>query len=273
MRPEAGRGAWGLVVLAALAGCKHLPFASHQPSFKPADGADSDYKVKDSKDVARAHAEQVAVGMAFQHLQSGDPDGAEKSARKALALNPQSTGAWTVLGLVAQQRGHAAEAGEDYRHAAELAPNDGGALNNYGAWLCANGYPAEALVWFDRALAAPGYATPAAALANAGGCALQTGQYERVEPDLRKALELDPANAYALQSMARNEYRLGRYLGARAFIERRLAAAPADAGVLQLAADIETKLGDRTAASRYEQRLREEFPGATATNSGNGSTP
>jgi type IV pilus assembly protein PilF len=146
-------------------------------------------------------------------------------------------------------------------------------LNNYGAWLCGNGFPAEALVWFDRAIAAPGYGGQAGALANAGGCALQTGQYERVETDLRKALALDPTNAYALSSMARNEDRLGRDMGARAFIERRLTAAPVDAGVLQLAADIETKLGDKAAAEKYRQRLRAEFPDAAAASPGESARP
>ena len=71
---------------------------------------------------------------------------------------------------------------------------------------------------------------------------------------------LDPDNPYALASMADNEYRQGRYFEARAFTERRLAAAPANATVLQLAADVEEKLGDKAAASRYVQRLRAEFP-------------
>lgn len=263
--------ALALAVLAS--GCKHMPFSGTKSGYKPYQSADSDIRVQDGKAVSRAHAEEDAIGLAYQRLQSGELDQAEKEARRALALNDKSFDAWTVLAVVEQRRGDAQAAGEAFRHAAELAPGSGRALNNYGAWLCANGFAAESLVWFDRALAAPGYASPADALANAGGCALQTGQYERVEPNLRKALSLAPTNAYALVSMARNEYRMGHYFDARAFIERRMAAAPPDAGVLQLAVDIETKLGDGQAASRYEQRLRAEFPGTSATGSGNSSRP
>ncbi|HEY4560163.1 MAG TPA: type IV pilus biogenesis/stability protein PilW, partial [Lysobacter sp.] len=46
----------------------------------------------------------------------------------------------------------------------------------------------------------------------------------------------------------------------RAFVERRLAAGPADADTLLLASQIEKSLGDTTAAERYVQRLRTEFP-------------
>ena len=94
------------------------------------------------------------------------------------------------------------------------------------------------------------------------------GQYERAQRDLRQALSLDPVNAYALASTAESEYRQTRYFEARAFSERRLAAAPASAEVLQMAFNIEEKLGDKAAASRYIQRLRAEFPGTANVNSG-----
>ncbi|RZA05093.1 MAG: type IV pilus biogenesis/stability protein PilW, partial [Proteobacteria bacterium] len=101
----------------------------------------------------------------------------------------------------------------------------------------------------------------------------KAGQFERSDRDLRKALSLDPANAYALGSMAESEYRQGRYMEARAFAERRLAAAPADQAVLQLASNIEERLGDKAAASRYGQRLRAEFPDSVTATPGETTKP
>src|SRR3546814_7890955 len=89
-------------------------------------------------------------------------------------------------------------AGGYYARAAELAPEQGTALNNYGAWLCGNGRAAESLAWFDRALADPIYRQRASALANAGSCALKAGQTANVERHLREALSLDPVDATAL---------------------------------------------------------------------------
>lgn len=227
-----------------------------------------DYDFRDNASVKARYALQENLGLAASRLRAGDLVRAEQSARKALAQSPGSVDAYTLLAVIADRRGDAAAAGEYYRKVTELAPTQGAGMNNYGAWLCANGHPAEALLWFDRALAAPGYATPASALANAGGCALLVGQGERAERDLRKALSLEPNNAYALEAMTRNEVAHGRYFEARAFSQRRLSAAAATASVLQLAVQIEQRLGDMAAAGRYQQRLRKEFPDTATTTPG-----
>jgi len=103
-------------------------------------------------------------------------------------------------------------------------------------------------------------------MANAGSCALKTGQRERAERDLRQALSLEPANAAALGALAELEFQRGDFMRARAFVERRLAAAPATAEMLKLASQIEENLGDKAAASRYVRQLRAEFPDAPDVN-------
>ncbi|MFT4246943.1 MAG: type IV pilus biogenesis/stability protein PilW [Pseudomonas sp.] len=226
------------------------------------------YKVRDSAETRDRLAQQEKLGLAANRLQGGDYAEAERLVREVLRRDPKLADGYTALALISSVRGDAQAAGDYYRKAAELAPQQGAVLNNYGAWLCANGHPAEALTWFDRALSDPRYAAPSAALGSAGDCALQAGQSERGLRDLRKALEMDPANAYALESMARNEYAHQRYFQARAFSERRLAAAPATASVLQLAIQIELGLGDKAAASRYQQRLGKEFPETAAVHPG-----
>jgi type IV pilus assembly protein PilF len=262
-----------LAALVLLAGCSRLTFLKTKPEIVKFKKQESPYQVKDGAATRQRLKEQEQVNLAWQRLGAGDLESAGREASAVLKSNDESVAAHTIMGIVQTRRGQGAAAGTHYRRAAELAPKDPGVINNYGAWLCTNGRAAESLVWFDRALDDPNYGTPASALANAGGCALQAGQYERAERDLRKAIELDPTNAYALASMASNEHRLGRDFEARAFIERRLAAAPADAGVLQLAADIENGLGDKVAASRYLQRLGTEFPTQGAANSGDSARP
>ena len=258
-----------LVVTTLLAtGCSRLTFikpASKRVTFEETAPT---YAVSDSQATKQRLAGQDRLALASQRFQAGDLVAAEREAHAALKINPASDTANTLLALIQDSQGNSQKAGAYYKRAAELAPSQGVALNNYGAWLCSNGYPAESLVWFDRAIAAPSYGSPASALANAGGCALKVGQYERAQRDLRQALSLDPVNAYALASMAESEYRQTRYFEARAFSERRLAAAPASAEVLQMAFNIEEKLGDKAAASRYIQRLRAEFPGTANVNSG-----
>jgi type IV pilus assembly protein PilF len=255
----------GCVVLLALlvlvgTGCSRLTFI--RPKLGPGKYTQvaPDYQVREDEQDTKSIAAMNAVGMAGQQLQQGQLDEAERQARAAIADDPRSSDAHTMLAVVLQQRGKSADAGAEYAKAVALEPQRGSVLNNYAVWLCGNGRVAESLPMFDRALADPSYQTPATALANGGACGLTAGQPAYADPRLRKALELDPDNAVALAALADSEYRAGHYFEARAFSERRLAAAPATREVLQLASQIEQKLGDTAAAARYVQRIEAEFP-------------
>ncbi|KAF1017477.1 MAG: Beta-barrel assembly-enhancing protease [Stenotrophomonas maltophilia] len=210
-----------------------------------------EYVVRDSAQVRRQVQFQNALSLAGSDLQDGRLDSAEKRAREAARLDAGAPDAWVLLAGVADRRGQTAQAGELFRKAAELGPQRGDVLNNYGAWLCQQGRQAESLAWFDRALTAPGYATPELAQANAGSCALEAGQTVRGERDLRAALQRAPANPVALEAMAQLSVSRSQFLEARAFVERRLSAAPATRSVLQFASQIEVRLGDQAAADRY----------------------
>ncbi len=258
-----------VLVALLLAGCGHGHGTKATKATKVRWGEQvaQQYDVHDDRQVRTRMRYQEVFRLAADRYSRGELDAAFGYARSAQKLDPADPAAYTLQAVIEGRRGNREAAGELYRRAAELAPRQGDVLNNYGAWLCANGHPAEALVWFDRALGDAGYDARADALANAGGCALEAGQRERAEQNLRQALALAPGNPYALESMARNELLHGRYFEARAFYQRRLAAAPATASVLQLAIQIEERLGDRGAASRYQQRLREEFPAGATSNS------
>ncbi|WP_329867542.1 type IV pilus biogenesis/stability protein PilW [Stenotrophomonas hibiscicola] len=242
------------VLAVAVGGCKSQPKAKLGPSEAPV------YSVRDPDSVRRQVRLQDLLALAARDMQVGNLDAAERKAREALKLAPDSPDALLLLAGIDERRGRSQQAGESFRRAAEQAPQRGDILNNYGAWLCQQGRPAESLAWFDRALQAPGYATPAESQANAGSCALDAGQLERAEGDLRAALSVLPGNPVALEAMAQLSFRQGRFMEARAFAERRIAAAPATRSVLQLASQIEARLGDRAASDRYLQRIRQEFP-------------
>ena len=202
-----------------------------------------------------------------QYLAAGEFAIAKREASAVLKKDPNSADGHTYLAVALDNSGDQAGAGKHYLRAVELAPNSGPALGNYGVWLCEQGRAAESLTWFDRAMAIPGYGNQPMVLANAGVCAGKAGEQERADRDLRRAIVLDPANAAALGALAEREFRAGNAFEARAFSERRLAAAPADPRALMLASQIEEKLGDRAAAARYVARLNAEFPDASEARS------
>lgn len=256
-----------------LAGCSRLTFIKPSTDRNGYTQVAPDYDVREDKGEAKRMLARERASAAAEALRGGDLAQATQLAQRALEGDRSLAAAHTVLAIVAARQGQGAQAGEHYAAAAKLAPAEGTTLNNYGAWLCGAGKPAEALPYFDRAVADRAYPTPAAALANAGTCALRAGQPVRAERDLRNALALDPVDATALAGMARLEYGAGDYLQARAFSERRLSAAAATPEVLQLASQIEQKLGDAAASARYVQRMRDEFPQSQQAPRGGESQP
>lgn len=261
-RPEARALVILLGACLALAACSRLTFVKPDPARGDYDRVAPEYSIKEDPGASRqAQALRQAL-LAEGALRGGRLQEARRAAEAALALDPASSEAHTLLAVVAERQGRAERAGEHYARAVELAPRRGVTLNNYAAWLCRNGRQAESLPLFERALADAGYDTPAAALANAGTCAMRAGQPVLAERALRRALEYDRDNVVALDALARLSFDGGDYLQARAFSQRRLAAAPATAQVLLLASQIEQKLGDSAAEARYVQRLRAEFPNA-----------
>jgi type IV pilus assembly protein PilF len=251
------RDAFALVALACLfaTGCSRLTFIKPSTDRGSYTQVTPDYNVRETPGEKRRMALLDALGLAGIALQHGDLDEAESRARAALKIDPKSADAYTLLGMVAGQRGQGDAAGDFYAKAVQLAPGKGAMLNNYGVWLCAHGRAAESLERFDAALRDPAYATPAAALGNAGACALRAGQAVRAEENLRRALQIDPVNVAALGAMAQLRFNQAQYLDARAFMQRRLVAAPADRDALLLAARIEDHMGDAAAAARYRSQI------------------
>ena len=175
----------GLLVLATLiaSGCSRLTFIRPKPDTKAYDRvADTrPVEVRESHAAEQRTATRNRLLLAQREIMRNNLDGAEREVREALKIDGNSSNAYTLLAVIEERRGHRVEAGGYYQRAAELAPKDGGALNNYGAWLCSNGRVGESLAWFERALQDPSYSTPASALANSGACADEVGQSARAE--------------------------------------------------------------------------------------------
>ena len=260
-----------LLAVAATSGCGGKSYVStslgKQHHIEPAVNRISESK--GNRDSAASTQRDLAEIQ--RYLSTGDFAAVKRMAAGLLKRQPVSAQAHTYMAVALDQTGDPAGAGTHYLRAAEAAPNNGAALGNYGIWLCEQGRATEAMGWFDRALALPSFAASPVILANSGMCAGKAGQQQRAERDLRRAIEIDPRNPIALGALAEREFAAGNAFGARAFSERRLAAAPADPQALLLASQIEQKLGDSTAAARYVSRLKTEFPDAReARNSANG---
>jgi type IV pilus assembly protein PilF len=214
-------------------------------------------------------AAQLNLELGIGYLRQGDLLSARDKLDKAIEQDPSLDTAYTALALVYEQLGDAKEAEYNYRRAVQKSPEDPDALNSLGAFLCrSQGRRAEALKYFDRALAVPlskKFVNRAMLNTNAGVC-VKPIDLGRAEAYLRAALAVDPKYLPALVQMADVAFEQGNYLQSRAFLERYMGAAPSSSpDALWLGVRIETALGDISAAEGFAARLRTEFPESTET--------
>ncbi len=205
-------------------------------------------------------AAEVYVQLGAGYLEQGEIEVALEKINQALKLNPSSVSAHSLLGVLYERIGNIDLARTHYARSVELNPANGLAQNNFGVFLCRNGEFGAAERHFVAAVKDPFYATPAAAMTNAGSCALQNDNAARAESLLRRALEYDATFADALLVMIRLMHSKESYLKARAFLQRFEATRASSAESLWMGWQVEGALGDERAARSYRTALIQKFP-------------
>ncbi len=249
-----------LIGMTALTGCGPV---KNDAGFSPPPGASKSSRSSSSSrdeapDLEEAAKLNVSLGQAY--LTKGQLELAMEKLKKAVSLNPKSSDAHTLLGVLYEQINNDKLAEVHYARAQKLFPDAGAGNNNLGRFLCARGRFVEADKYFVIALNDPFYKSPDTALVNRATCAMRWGKRDIAEESLRKALQSSPENSVALLQMAQLAFDDDDFMRARAFLERHLSGAPAAPDTLLLGLNIEKKLGDRRAVDSYRRRLLTEFP-------------
>ena len=179
-----------------------------------------------------------------------------------------------VLGLrslVLMQQGDTDGATRSLRLALQLEPDNPGLLNNMGWLLCETGHAHEGLNYFSRVLANKTYQYPARAMVNAGRCSLSLGKRAQAEAFFLQALATDPGLFAAHTGLARLAYEAGDYARARSHLLRVLPSNQALKEDFLMAISIERKLGDKMAAQTLIQQWRKRFPDAVGADNSAGN--
>ena len=214
--------------------------------------------VSDSESARKQSEINTSLGQ--EYLRRGQLEIALEKLKKAVNFDPEYVPAHTMLAVLYEQIGEADMAEEHYRIAVDLAPSNGDANNNYGAYLCKTGRSDSAIRYFETATKDPFYRTPAVAYANAGSCELQSGNLDKAERFLRESLDYDAEFSDALLALANVSYRKGEFFRARAFLQRYESSGPGSAGSLLLGSRIESRLNNSEGASKYAAELFSRFP-------------
>lgn len=212
------------------------------------------------KEVNDQKAAELHVKLGTGYMRQGRYEVALEKLKKALEYDPKSSTAHTVIAVLYGQIGETEKSGFHYREAVKVNPEDGGAQNNLGAYLCDQGQYAEAEQHFLKAIDNPFYKTPEAALTNAGHCARDEGNLEKAETYFRKVLGYNEQSRDALFALASIFEQRSDHFRARAFIQRYHASYQPGPDTLFLAYQIESALGNKDDAEEFANKLNSQFP-------------
>lgn len=200
------------------------------------------------------------VQLAAEYLRIGDYQSALTKAKKAVMRDPGNANAYLVLGLVYEALNEIGQAQTAYRKARAVDDKNPYVLNAYGRLLCQLEEYDKSFRAFEKAVQNPLYESPWVAMTNAGICALAANDQARAEGYFLKALQENPRFPAALLQMAQISYDQGKYLSARAYIQRYREVARPNAKLLYLSILTERKLGNLDQERSDELLLKAEYP-------------
>jgi Tfp pilus assembly protein PilF len=122
--------------------------------------------------------------------------------KKSLATHPTAE-AHTFLGWTYSWMGRIDEAIEECHKAIAQDPDFGNPYNDIGAYLIEKGEFDEAIPWFQKAIQAKRYESPAYPHLNLGRVYERKGNWKEAIDSYKRALALDPNYALARKALGR----------------------------------------------------------------------
>ncbi|VAW80950.1 hypothetical protein MNBD_GAMMA12-3598 [hydrothermal vent metagenome] len=218
---------------------------------------------KNSANVKKSNAgdpSQINASLCTAYFKKKNYKIALRRCDKSLAHNPDNANAHKWKAVLHQHLGQDTLAEKHFRRAVELAPNDSGAHNNFGTFLCRHKRYQQAEKHFLKALSDPLYGSRHFAYLNAGICMQSSGNSDKAEKYYRASLKIVPRFAPALIRMAQLTFRQNKCISALGFMRRWAKKSNWSSESLWLAMNVEKKCGDFNKFTRYGLLLKARFP-------------
>jgi Tfp pilus assembly protein PilF len=139
---------------------------------------------------------------AYELQMKGNLEEAVNLYKRSLETHPTAE-AHTFLGWTYSFMGRLDEAIDECHRAIEQDPDFGNPYNDIGAYLIEKGQFDEAIPWFERAMQARRYESPAFPHLNLGRVHERKGQWDQAMDSYKKALALNPNYALAKRALGR----------------------------------------------------------------------
>ena len=139
---------------------------------------------------------------AFERQMKGALEEAVNLYKQSIATHPTAEG-YTFLGWTYSFMGRLDDAIEECHKAIAQDPDFGNPYNDIGAYLIEKGEFEEAITWFQKAMAAKRYESPAYPHLNLGRVYERLGNWTDAIESYKKALTLDPNYKLARRALGR----------------------------------------------------------------------
>jgi type IV pilus assembly protein PilF len=231
----------GLLVGVLLTGCVTETTGTRSP-------APREMQLRAQLDLARGYLEQREWARAREPL------------TRALEIDPRSAEAFTLMAVSYQGQREHELAEQYYRRALRVDPRNARALNNYGAFLFAEGRFREALEPLRTLVRDPSYPDRARAYESLGLTELQVGNSERAREAFERALSIDPQMPRSILELAAIAYGAGDLPRAGRHYDAFRATARQTSASLCLGLRLARAAGDDDQVASHELALRNLFP-------------
>lgn len=139
---------------------------------------------------------------AYEKQMKGDLEEAVTLYKKSIACHPTAE-AYTFLGWTYSFMGRLDDAIEECHRAIRVDPDFGNPYNDIGAYLIEKGQFEDAIPWFEKAMQARRYESPAFPHLNVGRVYERKGQWDQAIESYKRALTLNPNYALAKRALGR----------------------------------------------------------------------
>jgi type IV pilus assembly protein PilF len=203
---------------------------------------------------------KIRLELAMGYLEQGQTNIALDEVKLAIAADPRSADAFSLRGLIYMRLNDFGLARDSFNRGILLNPRDGNIFHNLGWLACQESRYAEAVLNFDKALAAPNYTGPAKTYLAKGVCLLRSGDARQAESNFQRSFELDASNPIATFNLANLLFKRNDLIRSQFYIRRLNNNEYVNAESLWLATKIEKKMGNTQGVIQLSDRLRRQFP-------------
>jgi len=203
---------------------------------------------------------RIRMELAIGYFEQGKATVALDEVKQAITIDPTYSDAFSLRGLIYMRLNDFAIAEESFNKALSLKPRDSNVLHNMGWLKCQDGRFAQAMSFFNQALANPLYSERAKTHMAQGMCQLKAGQLPEAEASLMKSYEYDAGNPVTGYNLANVLFQRKEYARAQFYIRRLNNTEFANAETLWLGIKIEKRMANLEAMSQLAVQLVKRFP-------------